>query len=163
MKSIALPYIGEINLEKLDECYSTQATIPNSVELNIFLWDKTIDLESLEKIKTVLENISKYDSLNKAYLLQEFMTGINTKEYLEFHLSQIPVLGECFIEEKVNEAEPIFHVFSKLYLYKIWFSVYANKEIEIVFDYSVGVDVTQYKLAIKRKLSGAFSSITMES
>ena len=163
MNTITLPYVGEINIEKLEVSYSSQIDLSNAVKLDIHLWDKTIDIESLEKIKIVIENIANYDRLNKAYLLQEYQTGNNTKEYLEFHLSQIPALGECFIEDKNNEAEPIFHAFAKLYLYKVWFSVYANKEIQIIFDYSVGVDVTQYKLVIKRKLNGAFSEITMES
>lgn len=163
MTTLTVPYIGEINLENLQDSYSAKVDFSGSFSIDIYLIDKNIDVNDLERIKAILQNIHNYDSLNKAYFVKDFQTSSAVKEYLEHHLLEIPELKEYFIENIGQEAEPIFQLFTKLHLYKVWFSVNAGQDTNVVFDYTFNHELTQYKLVLMRKLNGEFIHITMES
>lgn len=167
MTTFTMPYLGEMNVEYLQDFYSAKVDVLGSFLVNIYLDEKTIQktiqIADLEKIKAVLENVHNYDSLNKAYFIKDFQTSHNVKHYLEHHLSEIPELKEYFTVNLGQEAEPIFQLFTKLHLYKVWFSVNEGQETIVFFDYTFNPNLTQYKLVIVRKLNGEFIRITMES
>lgn len=73
MKEYTLPHFGQLSTENLEEYYTTNMDFNgNEVQVDLNFENKNTDPSQLEKVKNYLENIGKFDKLNKTYLHDDY-------------------------------------------------------------------------------------------
>lgn len=161
-----LPYFGKLNINSLEDYYESATSINGQeVRIDLNFDNSSSDKLKMANLKNVLENIEKFDKLNKVYIENDYndFDGDTVKPYLENHLEQ-------FDEEEMSQLidksdtinSPEKQLLSKLSLVRL--GLYPdNDEYLTTFDYSIGKDITQYLVVITTDKDGKLNYITMES
>lgn len=163
---IELPYFGQLDMNSLKDYYESSTTV-NGQEINI---DLNFDNSSSDKlkmstIKSVLENIEKFDNQNKFYIEEDYknVKGDTVKSYIENHLGQFDKDElDRLIDKTDTTNNPEIQLLKKLKLVRL--GLYPDNEKYLTtFDYSIGKNITQYLVVITTDKDGNLNYITIES
>lgn len=170
MTNYQLPYFGQIDLTQLEEYYDVDIKW-NERKLNIDLnfEGKTISEAEIEKVKTFLDNISKFDAQNKIHIQDDFETQPSmTVDYINFYLDEFDdeELSEIIgINDKQTSKE--IQLLNQLKLVRIGFYPDGkyDSESHAVFDYSIDLDgePSNQLLVVIIDKNGELDHITWES
>lgn len=166
MATYVLPFFGEIKSPHLQEYYEVEIDFNSrKIELDLNFESEKIAVVELDKVKKILENIEKFDLQNQKYLLDDYYDeeGENAKFYLEHHLEEVEkeLLATLINFEDVKN-DPEKQLLSKLQLIRIGFYP-DDEENFVVYDYSIGTEITNYILAIHTDDEGNLEYMSMES
>jgi len=169
MPEFELPYFGKINIDKVEQDYSTDEIIEGKeIEIDInFENYKTTEFK-LEIIKEFLNRIPEINLMNIKEYEKDFLEKGTTATYLEFYMDE---LEDEELEELIdtNQApqRKMKQLLGKLELTRI--GLYPDVDLETryfgVFDYSIKIEgeFFDYLLVVKTKANGELDHITWES
>lgn len=166
MKEYILPHFGTLSTEKLEEYYSVNMDFNgNEIQIDLNFENKNIDTPQLDKVKSFLENIEKFDKLNKTYIMDDYHNedGETVKFYLEHHLEEV---GKDELSTLINfddsTTQPEQQLLTKLELVRV--GIYPDSEDNFaISDYSIGEDLTNYLVVINTDENGQLDYMAMES
>ena len=166
MTEYTLPHFGQLATENLEEYYDVDIVFNgNKIQIDLNFENKAIDIATMDKVKNFIENIEKFDILNKNYILDDYNDeeGDTVKFYLEDHLEEI---GKDELSTIINFDDTTIELeqqlLAKLKLVRV--GLYPESEDNFaVFDYSIGQDITNYLVVINTDENGQLEYMTMES
>jgi hypothetical protein len=166
MAEYTLPHFGNLPTENIEEYYDVDIEFNgNQIQIDLNFETKTIDTLTMDKVKNFIENVDKFDKLNKTYILNDYNDeeGDTVKFYLEHHLEEVgkdELSTLINFDDKTTELEK--QLLHKLKLVRI--GLYPHdKENFAIFDYSIGRDLTQYLVVINTNENGELDYMAMES
>ena len=166
MAEYTLPHFGKLHTENLEDYYDVDIEFNGSeIQIDLNFEDITIDTSTMDKVKNFIENIDKFDKLNKTYIHNDYIDedGDTVKLYLEHHLEEISK-DEISILIKFDNLsiEPEQQLLTKLKLVRV--GLYPHDEDNFaIFDYTIGREFTDYLVVIKTDENGQLDYLTMES
>jgi hypothetical protein len=166
MAEYTLPHFGNLSTENLEEDYDVDIEFNgNQIQIDLNFETKTIDTLTMDKVKNFIENVDKFDKLNKTYILNDYNDedGDTVKFYLEHHLEEV---GKDKLSTLINfddtTTEPEQQLLTKLKLVRV--GLYPHDEENFaIFDYSIGEEITNYLVVIYTNENGELDYMTMES
>ncbi|MBC5834462.1 DUF2004 domain-containing protein [Flavobacterium sp. F372] len=166
MTEYTLPHFGKLATENLEEYYDVDIVFNgNEIQIDLNFENKAIDIATMDKVKNFIENIEKFDILNKNYILDDYNDeeGDTVKFYLEDHLEEI---GKDELSTLINFDDTTIELeqqlLAKLKLVRV--GLYPESEDNFaIFDYSIGQDITNYLVVINTDENGQLEYMTMES
>ena len=166
MAEYTLPHFEQLATENLEEYYDVDIEFNgNEIQIDLNFENKAIDLATMDKVKNFIENIEKFDNLNKTYILDDYNDeeGDTVKFYLEDHLEEI---GKDELSTLINFDDTTIELeqqlLAKLKLVRV--GLYPDSEDNFaIFDYSIGQDITNYLVVINTNENGQLDYMTMES
>ena len=166
MTEYTLPHFGKLATENLEEYYDVDIVFNgNEIQIDLNFENKAIDIATMDKVKNFIENIEKFDILNKNYILDDYNDeeGDTVKFYLEDHLEEIGKDGlSTLINFDDTTIELEQQLLAKLKLVRV--GLYTESEDNFaIFDYSIGQDITNYLVVINTDENGQLEYMTMES
>lgn len=166
MTEYTLPHFGKLATENLEEYYDVDIVFNgNEIQIDLNFENKAIDIATMDKVKNFIENIEKFDILNKNYILDDYNDeeGDTVKFYLEDHLEEIGKDGlSTLINFDDTTIELEQQLLAKLKLVRV--GLYPESEDNFaIFDYSIGQDITNYLVVINTDENGQLEYMTMES
>ena len=166
MTEYTLPHFGQLATENLEEYYDVDIVFNgNEIQIDLNFENKAIDIATMDKVKNFIENIEKFDILNKNYILDDYNDeeGDTVKFYLEDHLEEIGKDGlSTLINFDDTTIELEQQLLAKLKLVRV--GLYPESEDNFaIFDYSIGQDITNYLVVINTDENGQLEYMTMES
>lgn len=166
MKKYTLPYFGEIDVSGEAEAYDAEAVLNGkSISLDLNFEQKIeIEVAKLAIVKKILENIKKYDEVNKNYINTDFQdVEGEVNIYIQHHLEELDKEDLSalidFTDKKVSTEKQLL---SKLELVRIGFEL-EDEDYFITFDYSIDEEITNHLIVINLNSNFELSSIGMES
>ena len=166
MAEYTLPHFGNLTLENLEEYYDVSIEFDgDEIEIDLNFEHKTIDTLTMNKVKNIIENIKMYDKLNKAHIEHDYNdeNGDTVKFYLEHHLEEVEKeeLSDLInFDDKTTEPE--LQLLKNLKLVRI--GLYPDNEDNFaIFDYSIGVEITDYLVVLNTDEKGQLDYMAMES
>lgn len=166
MTNFSMPHFGQLNLESLQEYYSTEIEFnKTTVGIDLNFESKTIDLEAMMAAKTIIEKLSELDQQNKARIDRDYndKDGDSARFYLDFHLEEIgeqELITLFGLSGETTELQK--QLLDKIHLVRV--GLYPDsEEIFAVFDYSLGREVTNYLIVVNLDKEGELDYITVES
>jgi len=166
MKEYTLPHFGNLAAENLEEYYTVNIEFDgDEIEIDLNFENKTIDTITMDKVKNFIENIEKYNKLNKTYILNDYNdeVGDTVKSYLEHHLEEVEkeeISNLINFDDKT--IEPELQLLKNLKLVRV--GLYPDYEDNFaIFDYSIGVEITNYLVVINTDEHGQLDYMAMES
>ncbi|WP_404986124.1 DUF2004 domain-containing protein [Chryseobacterium sp. M5] len=166
MKEYTLQHFGTLSTKNLEEYYVVNIEFEgDEIEIDLNFEKKTIDTITMDKVKNFIENIEKYDKLNKTSILTDYNNedGDIVKSYLEHHLEEVQkdALSNLIIFDD-NTTEPELQLLKNLKLVRV--GLYPDNEDNFaIFDYSIGVEITNYVIVIYTDENGQLDYMAMES
>ncbi|MBW3524369.1 DUF2004 domain-containing protein [Chryseobacterium sp. NKUCC03_KSP] len=166
MKEYTLQHFGTLSTKNLEEYYVVNIEFEgDEIEIDLNFEKKTIDTITMDKVKNFIENIEKYDKLNKTCILTDYNNedGDIVKSYLEHHLEEVQkdALSNLITFDD-NTTEPELQLLKNLKLVRV--GLYPDNEDNFaIFDYSIGVEITNYVIVIYTDENGQLDYMTMES
>lgn len=166
MSKIELPFFGIIDTENVASYTDVTVNFQGkeiSIDLNFD--QKTTTSQVLNKCKAFLEQLDAWEkqnqsSIDRDYLTREYDT---VKEYLEHHLEEIPEYELFQLIDKDNQSKSyIEQLREKLSLKRLGLYPEQGKSFA-TFDYSIGVEITQYLVVIVTDENGVLQQMMMES
>jgi hypothetical protein len=164
MTHYQLPYLGNIPLQATEFCYEAQMPFQDrTINISLFPPDnKIFDVKTLEKIKSIIERAGELNKHFKERLREDYddEDADNVKLYITHHLE------ECSEDELATLINYKNGNLEEQLLDKLdWVSVsfFPGSEDIGFFDYSIGEELTQYKVAVYINDNGGVTDITMES
>ncbi|REC44533.1 DUF2004 domain-containing protein [Chryseobacterium sp. 5_R23647] len=166
MKEYTLPHFGNLATENLEEYYTVNIEFDGAeIEIDLNFENKTFDTITMDKVKNFIENIEKYNKLNKTYILNDYNDedGDTVKSYLEHHLDEVEKEElSNLINFDDKTIEPELQLLKNLKLVRV--GLYPDNEDNFaIFDYSIGVEITNYLVVINTDEHGQLDYMTMES
>ena len=166
MVEYTLPHFEQLATENLEEYYDVDIVFNgNEIQIDLNFENKAIDIATMGKVKNFIENIEKFDNLNKTYILDDYNDeeGDTVKFYLEDHLEEI---GKDELSTLINFDDTTIELeqqlLAKLKLVRV--GLYPESEDNFaIFDYSIGQDITNYLVVINTDENGQLEYMTMES
>ncbi|WP_426473825.1 DUF2004 domain-containing protein [Chryseobacterium balustinum] len=166
MKEYTLPHFGNLATENLEEYYDVSIEFDgDEIEIDLNFENKTIDTIAMDKVKNFIENIEKYNKLNHTYILNDYNDedGDTVRSYLEYHLK---VVEKDALSDLINfddkTTEPDLQLLKNLKLVRI--GLYPNNEDNFaIFDYSIGIEITDYVVVLNTDENGQLDHMAMES
>jgi len=166
MKEYTLPHFGNLATENLDEYYDVNIEFDgDEIEIDLNFENKTIDTITMDKVKNFIENIEKHNKLNHTYILNDYNDedGDTVRSYLEYHLEEVEKeeLSDLInFDDKTTEPE--LQLLKNLKLVRI--GLYPDNEDNFaIFDYSIGVEITDYLVVLNTDEKGQLDYMAMES
>lgn len=166
MKEYTLPHFGNLATENLDEYYDVNIEFDgDEIEIDLNFENKTIDTITMDKVKNFIENIEKHNKLNHTYILNDYNDedGDTVRSYLEYHLEEVEKeeLSDLInFDDKTTEPE--LQLLKNLKLVRI--GLYPDNEDNFaIFDYSIGVEITDYVVLVNTDENGKLDYMAMES
>ncbi|MBW1654503.1 DUF2004 domain-containing protein [Flavobacterium quisquiliarum] len=165
-----LPYFESIDLQELKEYYVVKIDLngrKTSIDLNFE--NKSIDKDSIQKIKTFLESIPKFHLQNKSYINNDFEEGDGeTKDYINFYfdeLDQDEISNIININDIKTPKEILLLNELKLNRIGLYPDGKYNTDYYAVFDYSIDIDgePCEQLLVVKTNEKGDLDHIAWES
>lgn len=162
MQKYLLPYFGEIDLNnQQNDFYETEIIIDNSnIELSLDFANE-VSLKKVQEAEQILQDIQK--TRNKAFkILQEnFNQGQDVKDYLEHHLEELDSEDiNILLEDKNQQENDLENLFKKLHIISI--SLFFEEK-QILFDFSLDEDLTNYVISIYSDFEGTLQRLSIES
>lgn len=166
MAEYTLPHFGKLTIENLEEYYDVDIMFNgNEIQIDLNFDNKAIDIVTMDKVKNFIENIEKFDKLNKTYILDDYNDeeGDTVKFYLKEHLEDFGKEGlSTIINFDDKTIEPEKQLLAKLKLVRV--GLYPESEDNFaIFDYSIGQEITNYLVVINTDENGQLEYMTMES
>ena len=85
-----LKYFGEINPNELEDYYSTDIEVDgHTIQLDLNFTEISIDESRLIKVDAILENLSAFIGKLKTYIHEDYASGSEVQEYLDFHFDEV--------------------------------------------------------------------------
>jgi hypothetical protein len=166
MTDYTLPHFGNLAIGNLEEYYHVTIDFQgNEVEIDLNFENKTIDVETMGKVKNFIENLEELNQLNTTYILDDYNdeNGDTVKFYLEHHLD---VVDKDVLSDLINfndtTTNPEKQLFAKLKLVRVGLYPDSGNNFAI-FDYSIGKNITNYLVVINTDENGQLDYLTMES
>lgn len=166
MKEYTLPHFGNLATENLDEYYDVNIEFDgDEIEIDLNFENKTIDTITMDKVKNFIENIEKHNKLNHTYIVNDYNDedGDTVRSYLEYHLEEVEKeeLSDLInFDDKTTEPE--LQLLKNLKLVRI--GLYPDNEDNFaIFDYSIGVEITDYLVVLNTDEKGQLDYMAMES
>ena len=157
-------YFGELSPDNVESYYECQVVI-DDVELDIDLnfEENSIDLSSLEKVNTFLENINSNINLAIRLISDDYDLEDDSetaRDFLAHHLEVLPKkdITSLFDSEDVTKEEFI----SSLIAYRVGFYP-EDEESFVIIDVSFKGDVTNYLMAVTLNEKYEISYISMDN
>lgn len=166
MAEYTLPHFGTLPIGNLESYYDVDTELNgNDIQIDLNFENESIDTSTMDKIKSFIENIEKFDKLNLSYIQNDFNDddGETVKIYLDHHLEEVDhdELAEL-INFGDNAIELNQQLMTKLKLVRV--GLYPeNEDYFATFDYSIGKDITDYLVVINTDKDGQLVYMTMES
>lgn len=159
-----LPVFGEIDLNNLDDNYEREIVINgNKIVANLNFDEKNVKAENFTTIEKVLNEMNKFENIAKVEIENDFKNGTEVKDYIEHHLEEIDFEHlnlEIDQSNFVNSVEN--EMFKKIHLSSVTFYPEYDDE-HIVFDYTIGKDLTDLLIVVKFNDNGELEELVMES
>jgi len=166
MKEYTLPYFGKLPTENLEEYYSVSIDFNgHEIQIDLNFENKNTETFQLDKVKSYLENIEKFNGLNKTYISDDYNDeeGDTVKFYIEHHLEEV---GKDELSALINFDDPTLgpeqQLLKKIELVRV--GLYPDSEDNFaILDYSIGENLTNYLVVINTDENGQLDYMTMES
>ena len=166
MALVAIPHLGRIDSDSLEEYYDAEIEFNNTqLQVDLNFEKKTIEPARLEIVKSFIENIRIHDLNNKRLINKDYSDeeGDTVKVYLQHHLEE---LGQDELASLINvNSKSTMHeqqLLQKLHLVRV--GIYPDSESQFaMFDYSLGIDLTNYLVVLFTDHNGNLDYMTMES
>lgn len=166
MAEYTLPHFGNLATENLEEYYVANIEFDeDEIEIDLNFENKTTDTITMHKVKNFIENIEKYNKLNHTYILNDHNDedGDTVRSYLEYHLEEVEkeeLSGLINFDDKTTKPE--LQLLKNLKLVRI--GLYPDTEDNFaIFDYSIGVEITDHVVVVNTDENGQLYHMTMES
>lgn len=166
MPEYILPHFGTLSTDNLEEYYNVNIDCNgNEIQIELNFENDTVDTTQLDKVKSYLENIEKFDTFNKTYIVEDYHNedGDTVRFYLEHHLEEIEKEDlSTLINFEDTSTQPDQQLLTKLELVRV--GIYPDSEDTFaISDYSIGEDLTNYLVVINTDENGQLDYMTMES
>ena len=135
------------------------------VAITLTLLNSKISNKQLTAINNFIENLAAIAAQNIKYINEDFngtKVGV-VKEYIQHHLSEIPheelnkLIGS---HDEIKESEK--RLLSILKLKRV--NIESDKEeVNAIFDYTIGTELTQYLIVVKTDREGNVIDLSVES
>lgn len=166
MTEYTLPYFGQLTIENLEKYYDVDIMFnDNEIQIDLNFENNAVDLATMDKVKNFIENIEKFDNLNKTYILDDYNDeeGDTVKFYLEELLEEVEKEElSTIINFDHTTIEPELQLLAKLKLVRVGLYL-ENENNSAIFDYSIGQDITNYLVVINTDENGQLDYMTLES
>ncbi|MBO9205240.1 MULTISPECIES: DUF2004 domain-containing protein [Niastella] len=167
MNPYMLPHFGEIDPAALEEYYGAVVEFNGrEIDLDLNFDNKSIDVARLEKVKQFLDNLASYDLKNKQYIDQDFANEEDCDTivtYVEHHLGEMEEEELAALIDFGNASvDPERQFINALHLVRVGFYP-DSQDTFVVFDYSIGRELTDYLVVINTNENGELDHISMES
>lgn len=166
MPIFKMPHFGPLDSESLDEYYEVEIDYNGGIlVIDLNFGEKKIGVDKLELAKQFIDNIRIHDLKNHKYIEADYSdeNGETVRSYLEHHVEE---LGELELADLGTPgSKPSTYekqLLKKLHLTRV--GIYPEGEDQFaIFDYSLGVEITDYLVVIFTDENGNLDYITMES
>ena len=161
-----LPYFGELDLTDLEDRYDVSFEFNGEeIDADLNFDEAKIEQKHLDIVKNFLDKLTEFDAKNHQHILNYFRSekGDTVKEQLSFHLEQIPkdeLVG--LVDFNDTAVSPEEQLFKAIKLVRVGFYPHDEEQI-VVFDYSIGRNLTDHIIVVDVDKKGNLNYITMES
>ena len=166
MEICTLPHFGLLDASALEAYYQVDITFDGKqIEIDLNFEHQSIEPKRLETVMHFIENIRIHDINNKGYIAKDYYQkdGETVKLYLKHHLEE---LGDtelaALIDNRNKAVEPELQLLNKLHLIRVGLYPDCEKQF-VIFDYSLGREMSNYLLVINTDENGNLDFMTMES
>jgi hypothetical protein len=161
-----LPYFGQLNINALEDYYECSTSLNGrNIDLDLNFENSSVIKIKMEAVKSVLENLEKFDKQNKVYIENDYINeeGDTVRSYLENHLEQFDEDELNLLIDRTDTLNsPEKQLLQKITLVRL--GLYPdNDSYFTTFDYSIGKDLTQYLIVITTDEDGKLNYLTTES
>jgi hypothetical protein len=170
LENYNFPYFGEININNLEEYYSSNFEMNNNtIRTDLNFGNKKIEKYGIAKIEGFLKNVNNFDDTNKVYIEKNFNEESGEAlEYINFYLEEFDENELSKLIDLDNENIPKnIQLLNKLKLIRI--GLYPDRkygtEYFATFDYSIeiGGEFCNQLLVVNTDEKGNLHDITWES
>ena len=166
MTTYAFPHFGNLPIGNLEEYYQVKIDFNGTeIQMDLNFEHTTIETSTIDEIKNFIENIDKFNMLNKSYILNDYNDeeGDTVKFYINHHLDEVSKdeLSKL-IDVEVKSIEQEMQLLNQLKLMRVGLYPH-NEESFAIFDYSIGQDISSYLVVINTNKNGELIYMTMES
>lgn len=169
MKECQLLYFGNINGTQLEASYTAAAELGGrTIDLDLHFDNTTLEAPLDRTINGFLENISLYDTQNRAYMKSDFGQDGETLDFIRFYLDELkrPQLNRILGPQEEHKSIP-HQLLDKLQLIRV--GIYPDSADDsdyfAIFDYTLEVDGRpgHELLAVTTNKEGKLDYISWES
>jgi Protein of unknown function (DUF2004) len=160
---VELPFFEPIDTTNLRSEYdATLDQDGKALHVCLIFEKKEIDATCLESIGQLLRNVDEFDQKFRATLTQNFAEGGMVRDYIDFHLGELPseLLDNFGIDP--DTPDPGAQLLDGLYWHYLWVRPEQLNSYATV-DYSLGPYATTYKAVIHLDSALRIVGLSMES
>jgi len=158
-----LKYFGEINPNELEDYYSTDIEVDgHTIQLDLNFTEISIDESRLIKVDAILENLPAFIGQLKTYIHEDYASGSEVQEYLDFHFDEVDEELAALLLKADQSLDKEEQLLSILKLERIGFYP-EDDESFCVSDFEIDPEISQYLLVVNTTSDQELNYITMES
>lgn len=167
MKSLTLPYFGQLEADKLLPLYKASMAFSGfEVSLELHFDTNSNEQEVFDRIYNFLNNIAQLDQLNKSYIYENYhdeTAELGVRDYIQYHLLEIEQEKLAPILQLQHPTIPLYkQLLEKLHLVSISIH-FENEYLSVVFEYALGSDISKELVVINTDEFGDLDYISWES
>lgn len=158
-----LKYFEEIDPNALGDYYNTSINLDgHHIDLDLNFNNTSIEETRLIKVSLILEKLSAFIDQLKAYIRNDYTTGTEVQEYLDFHLEEVDEELTALLLKADQSFKKEEQLLSILKLKRIGFYP-EDDESFCVSDFEIDPEISQYLLVVNTTADQELNYISMES
>lgn len=156
-------YFEELDPNDLDDYYSIDIEFEGrQIQIDLNFSNTSIAESRLLKVNAVLEKLPEFVGKLNGFILEDFITGSDVQEFLNFHLDEIDEEIVLLLSKADQSLKKDQQLLSFLNLKRIGF--YPDEdEVFTVSDFEIDQEISDYVLVINTTIDQELHGITMES
>lgn len=158
-----LSYFGELDADALEEFYEINTEVEGrqiAIELNFD--DGFIAEDRLLKVNRTLENLPAFVAKLKGFIHDDFKTGEDVQEFLDFHFDELGEDLDPLLSTTDQSLEKDEQLLSVVKLRRIGFYPEEDEGF-IIADFGIDEELSQYLLVVYATAEQELNYIAMES
>ncbi len=160
---MVIEYFDNIDFKNLGEYYSTKIKLESAqIEIDLNFETKKINDNEINLLNSTFKNLKPLITKTWNWIISDFKTGVDVKEYISFHLDDF---FEDNPEEILKGTDPSLsndeRFLQTVKLKRIGF--YPSSDKYMVFDYMTNEELSNYILVINVNKHQELVNITIES
>ncbi|BAV07254.1 Protein of unknown function [Filimonas lacunae] len=163
MRSFQLPVFNQLDLDDLEEYYAGTIELDGrTVDMDLSFDETSIADPTAQIIQKLLEDLPALHQANHQAILTDYENGGSVKKYIDQHLESVEPET---LADLLSETDPSLpkekQLLSLVHLKRVGFFP-EDAERFVLFDYTIGKDVTDYLIAFTLDAQGSIVELTME-
>ncbi len=163
-------YFGDIDIDKIEECYECELQYKSAIIFPLLLFEKAyfstkkIQEKDVKAADFLIDNFEQYIDNSYKPIIKSFNKKGEVFEYIEHHFEEFDKtdLTKLGVDSEQSKKKLLEAILSKMHFTGMIIDP-TKEEEALTLDFTISKELTQYIIAIKMNKEGKVSQIEMES